>query len=334
MKENKDIQIFQEKKEFYSPNYPWALELIDQQNDLFWKFNETNIDGDYHDLMFNLTKPELHGIKEALKLFTLYETEISNDYWSGVIKKVFKQPEIQMLAATNSYVETIHARAYNEINKCLGLDTEEFYTNYKQDEVLSSRMKFIEDSCCIPKDYNALDVLKSLSTFIFVEGAVLFSSFAFIKSFSTNGKNFLKGISSAIDYSIRDEGVIHVTSTEYLFKTLLQEAELSDSEYQELHDHVFKIAQKTYEHEEKIMDKLFSGGNIVGITENQLKIFIRYRINFCLSCINFENLFDVEKYNPIKDWFETNITGLKLTDFFAKQSASYTRKWKKHKFVW
>lgn len=334
MRSNEEINIFKKKKEFYTPEYPWALELIDQQNSVFWRFDETNIDGDIHDLKTNLSEAELHGIKEALKLFTLYETEIGNDYWTGVVRKVFGHPEIKMLAATNSYFETIHARAYNEINRVLGLDTEEFITSYKDEDVLSDRMKFIEAACYIPKEYNALDVLKSIGTFLFIEGAILYSSFAFIKHFSSNGKNLLKNINAAIDYSIRDEGNFHVTSGEMLFKTLKQEAELSFSELEELNNHLRKIAVKTYEHEEKIMDKLFSRGKISGITENQLKIFIRSRINECLKCLEIEPIYDFEKYNPIADWFYNNITTLKLTDFFHKQSAQYSRKWKKHKFIW
>lgn len=334
MKENKDIRIFQEKKEFYNPEYQWALDIIDEQNSVFWRFDETNIDNDYNDLHNKLTEPELHGIKEALKLFTLYELDIGNDYWGGVVRKVFKHPELQMLATTNSYYEVVHARAYNEINKCMGLDTRDFYTEYRKDKVLSERMEFIENACKIPKDYNALDVLKSLATFLFVEGTVLYTSFAFIKHFSSNGKNLLKNMNAAIDYSIRDEGNFHVSSGEMFFKSLLTEAELTDIELRELKHHVLKIAKKTYEHEEKIMDKLFSGGRIEGITEKQLKTFIKTRINECLACLNYEPLYEKESYNPIKDWFYDNITTLKLTDFFFKQSAQYSRNWNKPKFTW
>jgi ribonucleoside-diphosphate reductase beta chain len=334
MKPNNEINLFTEKKEFYSPDYPWALELVDQQNSVFWRFDETNIDKDYNDLRVNLTADELHGIKEALKLFTLYETQIGNDYWSGVVRRVFKVPEIQMLAATNSYFEVVHARAYNEINRCMGLDTKEFYTSYIEDDVLSDRIKFIEASCNIPKNYNAIDVLKSVGTFLFIEGVILYSSFAFIKHFSSNGKNLLKNINAAITYSIRDEGNFHVTSGELIYKTLLEEAELTELEYLELVNHIIMIANKTYEHEEKIMDKLFSGGKIIGITDNQLKTFIRSRINECLKCLNIEPIFELEKYNPIAGWFYDNITTLKLSDFFHLKSAQYTRNWNKADFNW
>lgn len=658
MKPNNEINIFKEKKEFYTPEYKWALDLIDQQNAVFWKFDETNIDADYHDLKHNLSPAELHGISEALKLFTTYETRVGNDYWSGVVKKVFKQPEIQMLAITNAYFECltpdtevltsdgwmnitnvsldssvaqynadtgeisfvnpkelvsnyrdeemiefdgkrisqfvtknhrmptigamkhnkgvakfiiaddmkpngvhniplagikktgiseftaldkfkiatqadgkvlclsderytsersdsqpirfhvkkdrkkerlvgileelkfeytvsttdmagdedfiwvyvkvpqeydvkswktfdwidiakyssewfydciqelrywdgqhnsdniryvntvfsthekvqmmaalcglvatvehrvdirdnrkdaycthvsykshtttrdmpmirkqytgdvyclvvdtgafvirrngkvsitgncVHARAYNEINKCMGLDTEEFYTSYKQDPILAERMKFIEDSCAIPKYYNALDVLKSLGTFLFIEGAVLYSTFAYIKHFSANGKNYLKNINAAIDYSIRDEGFFHVTSGEYLFKTLKAQAELTPEETDELNNHLKKIARKTYEHEEHIMEKLFSGGKIVGITIGQMKTFVKSRINECLKLLDNDPIFEKETYNKIAEWFYTNISGLKQSDFFNRKSAQYSRKWKKHKFTW
>ena len=330
MKNNKEINIFREKKEFYSPDYPWALKLIDAQNDVFWKFNETNIEDDFHDLMHNLSESELHGIKETLKLFTLYETQIGNDYWAGLVRKVFKHPELQMLAATNSYFETIHARAYNEINRCMGLDTEEFYTEYQHDPILADRMGFIEKACEVPKDYNALDVLKSLGTFVFVEGAVIYSNFAYIKHFSVNGKNLLKNTNAAIDYSIRDEGNFHVTSGEMLFKSLKEEAELTSEELDELNQHLYKIARKTNEHEERIISKLF----LTSKMEAQLQTFVKSRINEVLQCLELDPLFNGLEENPIKDWFYINVTSLKLTDFFYKKSAQYSRKWKKFKFTW
>ncbi len=335
MKPNKEINIFKEKKEFYSPDYPWALKLVDAQNDVFWKFNETNIEDDFHDLMHNLSESELHGIKETLKLFTLYETQIGNDYWAGLYRKVFKNPELQMLAATNSYYECTHARAYNEINRCMGLDTEEFYTEYKQDNILADRMAFIENACNVPKDFNALDVLKSLGTFLFVEGAVIYSNFAYIKHFSVNGKNFLKNTNAAIDYSIRDEGNFHVTSGEMTFKSLKEEAELTSEELEDLSKHLYKIARKTDEHEDRIISKLFEKGEIPGITEKQLQVFVKSRINEVLKCLELEPIFDLSsEENPIKDWFYNNVTSLKLTDFFYKKSAQYSRKWKKFKFTW
>lgn len=334
MKDNSDINVFKEKKEFYNPEYKWALNLIDEQNNVFWRFNETNIENDYGDLHNKLTGAETVGIQEALKIFTLYEIDVGNDYWGGVVKRVFKHPELKMLATTNSYYEVVHARAYNEINRCMGLDTKEFYTEYKQDGVLSERMKFLEDSCNIPKDYNAMDVLKSLATFLFIEGAVLYTSFAYIKHFSANGKNLMKNTNAAIDYSIRDEGNFHVTSTEMYFKTLLFEAELDIDELAELQAHVYKVARKTYEHEEKIILKLFKGGEVDGISEIQLHKFIKTRINECLICLEYDPLYAETDDNPIKDWFYDNISTLKLTDFFFKQSAQYSRNWTRTKFKW
>ena len=82
------------------------------------------------------------------------------------------------------------------------------------------------------------------------------------------------------------------------------------------------------------MDMFFTKGRIDGITEKQMKTFIKTRINECLECLDNEPLYEKETYNPIKDWFYDNISTLKLTDFFFKQSAQYTRNWNKSKFTW
>ena len=119
-----------------------------------------------------------------------------------------------------------------------------------------------------------------------------------------------------------------------LFKSLKEEAELTPEELDELSRHLYKIARKTNEHEERIISKLFEKGEIPGITEAQLQTFVKSRINEVLQCLELDPLFDGLEENPIKDWFYNNVTSLKLTDFFYKKSAQYTRKWKKFKFTW
>jgi len=334
MKDIKDIPILQVKNEFYTPSYPWALDLMEQQNSVFWRFDETNITSDYNDLTQELSTQELHGITEVLRLFTQYEIHVGNDYWGDLIKNVFGHPEIKFLATTNSYYEVVHSMAYNEINKALRLDTEEFYTTYKGIPELNERIQFITSSLNLPEKYDALDILKAIGTFLFIEGAVLYTGFAFIKHFSSNGKNLLKNINAAIDYSIRDEGNIHVTSNEHLFKTLLNEAELTQEEQDELQSHLEKIAVKTYEHEQVIIDRIFSEGSIRGITPKQMQSFIKLRINECISLLGYPSVFEYEQYNPIQGWFYDNITTLKLNDFFSTQSSQYSRKWDESKFIY
>ena len=333
MKNLEDIHILQTQEEFYNHQYPWCLDLIDLSESTHWKFNETNIENDYHDLKTQLTENELHGLSETLRLFTIYETRVGNDYWSGTIAKVFNRPEIQMMADRFAYDEVTHARSYSEINRCLGWDTKEFMTSYKNDKDLSERMEFIGKATNLPSNYTALDIAKAIGTFVFIEGAILFSNFAYIKHFKANGKNLLTGITSAIDYSVRDEGR-HAEAGIKLTNTIIEQAEFTEEELAELTKHLNKIAVKSLEHERSIIDKIFSKGRIIGITDGQMERFVNNRLKLLLESFHLEGTQDifVSRDTEIEKWFYSNTNSIKLSDFFVKQTTAYSRHWNKHLF--
>ena len=77
------------------------------------------------------------------------------------------------------------------------------------------------------------DILKSIAVFSMIEGAILYSSFAFLKHFQAEGKNKLVNVTAGINFSVRDEN-LHSMAGAWLFKTLLAECELSDEEIEKL----------------------------------------------------------------------------------------------------
>jgi len=202
-------------KETYTMDYPMALELAETQEKILWTVNEIHIEKDLHDLKLNLTEAELHGVTTVLKLFTKYELHVGRDYWLDRVRKVFPRPDIDRMAAVFGYVEiNVHAPFYNKINEILGLATDEFYESYKESKVLVERINWIHDIVSLPRT-NELDNLKSLAAFAFVEGAVLYSSFAFLKHFQVEGKNLLANLVAGINFSVRDENPL-IAGTEVL----------------------------------------------------------------------------------------------------------------------
>lgn len=332
MRKNSEIDLFSGgKKEFYDPKYEWALEAIDDSESRHWRWNATHIENDYQDLTTKLTPQEYHGIRYNQRLFTLYETEIGENYWQGIVARVFPHPEIKMMCSRFAYEEFgMHARAYAAINDVLDELDEEHMTAWKEDPNLVKRMQFITDAAMIPKNYNALDILKSLAAFILIEGAVLSSAFAFIKHFKANGKNLLSGMVEAVNYSLKDE-MNHYKCGARLFRTLRDQARLTKEESEELRQHVLKLVRKTKEHESIIVQNLFSEGRITGITQHQLDNFVNNQ------CVRLLDLMEVKHEleilpTEIEKWYWTNISGLKMNDFFATQSTAYSHNWVKGKF--
>lgn len=319
--------------------YPEAQEFARKQLSVFWPHWEVDVAKDVQDLRVNLTEAEKHGVITTLKLFTAYEQHVGEDYWLGKIMKWFPRHEVQEMASVFGMFELgIHKRFYKKLNEELGLDTDEFYNSYVSDPDLRSRMDFIDS--VIDGDNKLL----SLAVFSMIEGVVLYSSFAFLKHFQAKGKNKIKNVCAGIDFSVRDEN-LHSEAGAWLFRVLKKEIEVDSYKNQhlvgncgpswlmQLNNDIAVSVYRIYEHEKLIIKKLFEKGPIEGITETQLIHFVEHRINVCLKNLGMEAMFEVP-YNPIKEWFYTNINAFKSADFFNKQGASYNRNWKEGGFVW
>lgn len=321
------LSKMQTKKSEYTFDYPEAIKFAEQQNSIFWTDSEIRVDKDVQDIMVNMTAAERHGVITVLKLFTLYELIAGNEYWSGRVQRMFPRPDIQRMANCFSFFElNVHAPFYNKLNEALHLNTDEFYSDYVKDPTLKERMTFIDSYVDHPTD------LVSIGVFSMVEGAILYSSFAFLKHFQSQGKNKLLNVVRGINFSVRDEA-IHSEGGAWLYRQLKAELELPASTVKLIEKDIIAAASTLYEHEERIVEMIFEKGLIEGITKKQLKNFVKSRINVCLKNLGIDALFEVT-YNPIKDWFYKNINGVQFHDFFTGIGNSYNRNWDETNFVW
>lgn len=322
-------------KSTYTVDYPIAIEFAKQQAEIFWLPDEIEVEKDLHDLKTNFTEAEYHGVISTLKLFTIYELSVGNDYWQNFVTKVFPRPDIQRMATTFAFMEIgVHAPFYAKLNEVLGLDTDEFYDAYKEDEVLANRMAWIGKRT--EKRDTIYNILKSVGVFSMIEGAILYSSFAFLKHFNSTGKNKLISINSGINFSAIDE-TLHSEAGAWLFRTTLAEAiadnAINDDELAKLQAELIETAAIVLEHESIIIDKIFEKGPIKGITENQLKHFVESRLDACLFNLGYQGIFK-PTYNPIAKWFYQDLESSTLHDFFSSTGSDYNRAWTEGKFVW
>lgn len=325
-------------KETYTVDYPEAIEFARQQEEIFWTANEIEMEKDLHDLHNNLTEAELHGVTTVLKLFTLYELHIGNEYWLDYVRKQFPRPEIQRMAATFGFFElNVHAPFYDKLNEVMGLKTDEFYNSYIEDETLRNRIEWLD------RQFVDADPLLAVAIGSIAEGAILYSNFAFLKHFQAEGKNKLTNMTAGINFSVRDEN-LHSLAGAWLFRKLKEEKQaecgrevelnLEFAEYiTEVTEKIYKTADQILEHEGRITDMIFEKGDIKGITDHQMKQFIKSRLNLCLKQLGLDEMYEVD-YDPISKWFYKNINSGQLHDFFNKQGNNYTRDWKEAGFTW
>jgi ribonucleoside-diphosphate reductase beta chain len=309
------------------------IEFADQQLKVFWLPDEIKVEKDIQDVLVNFTPAEKHAVITTLKLFSIYETHAGSEYWGGRFKNMFDGAEFHRMASVFSMFElAVHAPFYNKINQLLHIDTPEFYTSYLNDFVMKQRVEHIGE--IIEHD----DDLISLAAFSMVEGVILYSSFAFLKHYQSQGKNKLMNVVRGINFSVRDENM-HSMGGAWAFKYKLDQVKQTISpdsfeiykaaiEYQ-----VRCVAQKLYEHECQIIAKLFEQGEIKGITAHQLENFVQSRVNECLKQLGFAKEYDV-KYNPISEWFYKGINNYQFNDFFSGQGREYNRNWDSAGFIW
>lgn len=326
------VTQIQTKKETFTVDYPEAVKFADEQAEHFWPHSEVKVHKDKQDILVNMTEAERHGTITTLKLFTLYEQIIGDEFWLNFVMKKFPRPaDIQPMAAMFAAMELqVHAKFYSKINEELGLANDDFYLEYLDDPDLKARIDYLHETL-----YNK-DDLRSLGAFTFGEGAILYSSFAFLKHFQSKGKNKLLNVVSGINFSARDEN-LHAEAAAWLFRTLKQElleaGEIDENYVKSLEDDLYSAAETVFKHEQVIIGKIFEKGDMDGITPTQLEYFAQSRINMCLRNLELKNLYKVE-YNPIAEWFYTGINGYQAQDFFSAQGNQYTRGWSKEGFTW
>lgn len=308
----------------YVTRYPEAIKFAETQEKIFWTSTEIDVAKDVMDLRVHMSEAERHGVITTLKLFTLYELIAGDEYWLGRVLKTFQRPDIQRMAATFGFFElNVHAPFYSKINKELMLDNDEFYLGYVDDPILQDRMQFIG------RAVDDHDHLFSLAVFSLIEGAVLYSSFAFLKHFQAKGKNKLLNVVRGINFSVRDEN-LHSEAGAWLYKELRGELGVSP---EHLSERIVGAAKAIYEHESRIVDMIFEKGEMEGITAEQMKTFVKSRVNLCLERLGINPIFEVNN-NIIAEWFYDNINAVSLHDFFTGIGNSYNRNWNEKGFKW
>jgi len=310
------VPIYNDKK---------IVEFADNQLKVFWLPEEIKVEKDVQDVLTNFSEAEKHAVITTLKLFSLYETHAGDEYWGGRFKQMFNGAEYHRMASVFAMFElAVHAPFYNKINELLYINTPEFYTSYVSSAILKQRIDHVGEIIANEDD------LTSLGAFSMVEGVILYSNFAFLKHYQSQGKNKLMNVVRGLNFSVRDEN-FHAEASAYCFRQKAKD--YTGEQLKTVEEKIRDVARKIYEHEVSIIAMLFEKGKIEGITAHQLENFVQSRINHCLKQLGFEKEYDVT-YNPIASWFYKGINDYQFNDFFSGAGKEYNRNWSEADFVW
>ena len=316
----KKKNLLQERIVYKPFEYQEAADYWLKQQQAHWLHTEVPMMSDLNDWNSNLSETEKNIIGSILKGFAQTETVV-NDYWSGLVTKWFRKPEVIMMATTFGAFETIHAEAYSLLNETLGLEN---FAEFMEDEATMAKIEnltAVRDSFNGEKDLH--EIAKSLAIFsAFTEGVNLFSSFAVLLSFKMRNK--LKGEGQIVEWSIRDES-LHSEAGCWLFRTLIQEN--PELKTPELEAAINEAALLSLQLELDFIRKCYELGDLEGCSQYDLENFIKNRINTKLGDLGYPGIIsdiDVTAVERMK-WFDALSAGKQHTDFFANRVTNYSK---------
>ena len=305
----------------YKPfEYQEAADYWLKQQQAHWLHTEVPMMSDINDWKQNLTETEKNIVGSILKGFAQTETVV-NDYWSGLVTKWFRKPEVIMMATTFGAFETIHAEAYSLLNETLGLDN---FSEFLEDETTMAKIEnlmAVRDSFDSETDLH--EIAKSLAIFsAFTEGVNLFSSFAVLLSFKMRNK--LKGVGQIVEWSIRDESM-HSEAGCWLFRTLIKEN--PELKTPELEAAINEAALLSLQLELDFINKVYELGDLEGCSKYDLQNFIKNRVNTKLSDLGYNPIILDVDMTAVKNmkWFDSLSAGKQHTDFFANRVTNYSK---------
>jgi ribonucleoside-diphosphate reductase beta chain len=287
--------LLQERIVYKPFEYQEAADYWLKQQQAHWLHTEVPMMSDLTDWNSNLNETEKNIIGSILKGFAQTETVV-NDYWSGLVTKWFRKPEVIMMATTFGAFETIHAEAYSLLNETLGLEN---FAEFMEDEATMAKIEnltAVRDSFNGEKDLH--EIAKSLA---------IFSAF-------TEG----------VKWSIRDES-LHSEAGCWLFRTLVSEN--PELKTPELEAAINEAALLSLQLELDFIRKCYSLGDLEGCPQYDLEHFIKNRVNTKLGDLGYKGIvgnIDVTAVERMK-WFDHLSAGKQHTDFFANRVTNYSK---------
>lgn len=305
------MSLLEESKTYKPFLYPWAVEMVKKHEEIHWVEDEAELSEDVQDWRTKLNDGEKEFITHVLRLFTQSDVQVGANYHDFLIPK-FKNNEIRNMLASFANREGVHQRAYALLNDTLGLPEEDFHKFLEYTE-MADKIEFMQDNNVSTQQGLALALAQS----VFNEGMSLFSSFVMLLNFQRFGK--MKGMGTIVEWSIRDESM-HVQGVSKLFRTFCDEHPRIVTD--ELKSKIYQMSKDAVVLEDKFIKLAFKGNMIEGLTEKEVKQYIRHIADRRLLQLGMKTKFNV-KDNPIP-WLDWVLNGASHDNFFEKRVTEYS----------
>ncbi len=297
----------------YKPfRYPWAYEFWRRQQQVHWVPEEVPLGEDVKDWASKLNDQERNLLTQIFRFFTQSDVEVNDNYMERYAR-VFKPTEIKMMLAAFSNIETVHIAAYALLLETIGMPETEFaafmaYSALRDKHDYMSKFGVETDA----------DILRTVAMFGgFTEGLQLFASFAMLMNFPRFNK--MKGMGQIVTWSVRDES-LHCEGMIRLFHAFAKE---TNALTQSVKDDIVDCCKTVVGMEDKFIDLAFEMGPVQGMTDADIKKYIRYIADWRLGQLGLPKVYGVNEH-PIP-WLTAILNGVEHANFFEARATEYSK---------
>jgi glutaredoxin 3 len=301
-------------KAFKPFQYPWAMQISEEHEKIHWGTWEAKLQDDVNQWKGNgLTDQERDFITQILRIFTQSDVAVGGNYCDIFIKE-FKNNEIRNMLLSFANREGTHQRAYALLNDTLGLAEKEYSAFLKFDQ-MREKIEFMTEA---PEGLGKTTHLAfELARSVCNEGMSLFSAFVMLLNFQRFGK--MKGMCEIVEWSIRDEST-HVEGMTKLFQEYCKEHPRVVTD--KLKSYIYTNYEKAVELEDALVDLVFQGVELQGLTAQEVKTYVRYLADRRLLQLGLKPVFG-QKNNPLK-WLDWVVSGDDHSNFFESVVTQYS----------
>jgi ribonucleoside-diphosphate reductase beta chain len=310
-----DSKLTDDRDSFKPFNYPWAYDAWLKHEQSHWLHTEVPMIEDVKDWKKKLTTEEKEFLTHIFRFFTQGDIDVAGGYVNNYLP-YFKQPEVRMMLLGFASREALHVAAYSHLIETLGLpDTT--YNQFLEYAEMREKHDYLLDLSS--KNGTVASTAAHIAAFsAFTEGMQLFSSFIMLLNFPRHGK--MKGMGQIVTWSIVDE-TQHAEGMIKLFRTYVEENKEIWND--DLKGQIYTIAEKMVSLEDMFISLAFRSGAITGLTEEEVKEYIRYIADRRLISLGLRGIFKRKK-NPLP-WVEEMINAPTHTNFFENRATDYAK---------
>ncbi len=313
------MSIFDKRLQYKPFEYPEILQFTEAINKGYWVHSEVDFTADVQDFHSHLTSAERNAVKNSLLAIAQIEVAVKS-FWGNLFHHLPK-PEFNGLGSTFAECEFRHSEAYSRLLEVLGYTGQ--FDLLVEVPVIRERIDYLSEALKNARSVDKKEYTFSLILFsILIENVSLFSQFAIILSFN-RFKGLMKNVSNIIAWTSTDEQ-IHANAGIFLVNKIREE--FPEMFNEQMTEEITRLVRASINVETRIIDWIFTEGEIENVRKEDLISFMKYRADDSLSKIGIPRQFNLAITDvKLLQWFEEEIFANSLDDFFVKRPVDYTK---------